>query len=86
MARKTPIRFAVMHENEVEAVAHLTEKGYAPAKIERDDKGFVYLIFPPVSEADAWKLMEALPLHLSAKIGFVMHGPPPFIIDGGKVN
>jgi hypothetical protein len=76
MAMNIPIRFAVMPENEVEAVAHLAATGHAPTKIERDDKDSVYLMFPPTSEVDAWKLMEALPRHLSAKIGFVMRAPP----------
>lgn len=86
MTGKTPIRFAVKPENEAEAVAYVRERGYDPAKVERDDHGFVCLIFPPLSDAECGKLAKALPVHLSAKIGFVMQGGPPFTPLDGKLN
>lgn len=86
MGRKTPIRFAVMPESEAEAIAYVRERGFEPAKIERDEHGFVYLVFPPLSDSQCGRLAQVLPVHLSAKIGFVMNGALPFIApdrDGG---
>jgi hypothetical protein len=78
MDRKTPIKFAVIPEREGEAVAYVRERGFESARIERDDNGFVYLVFPPLSDIECGRLAQALPIHLSAKIGFVMNGAPPF--------
>ena len=72
-----------MPESEVEAIAYVRERGFEPAEIERDDdNGFVYLVFRPLSHVECGRLAAALPIHLGAKIGFVMNGAPPFIGPG----
>ncbi|WP_093512348.1 hypothetical protein [Sphingopyxis sp. YR583] len=85
MTRKTSIRFAVIPESEVEAIAYVNERGFEP-EIERDGQGFVYLVFPALSELECKQLADALPIHLSAKFGIATDIPPPFTSPGGQVN
>lgn len=68
-----------MPDSEAEAIAYVRERGFEPVKLEHDEQGLVYLVFPPLSDRDCGRLAQALPVHLSAKIGFVMNGAPPFI-------
>ena len=82
MARRAPVRFSVMPEQESEAIAHLAARGIIPAKVEKGDDGFVYLIFSSLPDDQMLKLAQALPVHLSAKVGFVLNGQPPFIAHG----
>lgn len=70
-------RFYVLVENEAAAVAHVTDRGYPPAAIERDGDRFVVLIFQSKPVDQLFGLFQALPTHLSAKIG-IMSGVPPF--------
>ena len=67
-----PSFFTVAPENEAEAVAHLTKKGFPPARIETDEDGMVVLVFADVPDGRMYDLAQALPVHLSAKIGIVM--------------
>lgn len=85
MARKTSTRFAVIPESEAEAIAYVKERGFEP-EIERDDQGFVYLIFHALSEVECRQLADALPIHLTAKVGIVTDDPSPFISPGAEVN
>ncbi|WP_234715954.1 hypothetical protein [Sphingopyxis macrogoltabida] len=62
----------------MEAVAYVRERGFEPSEIERDEHGFVYLVFSPLPDSQCRTLAQALPIHLSAKIGFAMNGAPPF--------
>ena len=63
----------------MEAIAYVRERGFESAEIERDDQGFVYLVFPPLSDIECNRLAQALPIHLSAKVGLVMNGAPPLV-------
>ncbi|MBD3761772.1 MAG: hypothetical protein IE929_13580 [Rhizorhabdus sp.] len=78
MAKPTPTRFSVLPENEAAAIAHLEARGYSPAAIEKDDGGLSVLIFRPLPDDQMFGLVQALPVHLSAKIGFVIGDQPPF--------
>ncbi|MBX3594742.1 hypothetical protein [Sphingomonas sp.] len=78
MAKPIPTRFSVFPENEAAAVAHLEARGYSPAAIEKDGCGLSVLIFSPLPDDQMFALAQALPVHLSAKIGFVMGDQPPF--------
>jgi hypothetical protein len=46
--------------------------GYSPAVIEKDDGGLSVLIFRPLPDDQMFGLVQALPVHLSARIGTVM--------------
>ncbi len=70
-------RFSVANENEDAAVAHLNARGFSPSRIERDEDGLVGLLFD-VPEDRMHLLAQALPVHLSAKIGIVVGDQPPF--------
>ena len=78
MAKPIPTRFTVLPENEAAAIAHLEARGYSPAAIEKDDGGVRVLIFKPLPDDQMFGLVQALPVHLSAKIGIVMGDQPPF--------
>ncbi|MEZ5707942.1 MAG: hypothetical protein R3E02_00985 [Blastomonas sp.] len=78
MAKPIPTRFTVLPENVAAAVAHLEARGYSPAAIEKDDRGLSVLIFRPLPDDQMFGLVQALPVHLSTKIGIVMGDQPPF--------
>lgn len=78
MAKPLPSRFSVRPENEAAAVAHLEARGYSPLAIEKDESGLIVLIFEPLADDKMLGLVQALPLHLSAKVGIAMGGRPPF--------
>ena len=78
MANPVPTRFSVLPENEATAVAHLEARGYPPEAIEKDDDGLIVLIFKPLPDDEMFGLVQALPVHLSAKVGTVMGDRPPF--------
>ena len=78
MAKPTPTRFSVLPENEAAALAHLEARGYSPQEIEKDEGGLVVLIFEPLADDEMLGLVQALPVHLSAKVGIVMGGEPVF--------
>ena len=79
MAKPIPTRFSVLPENEADAVAHLEARGYSPMAIEKDESGLIVLIFEPLADDKMFGLVQALPVHLSAKVGIVMGGRPPFM-------
>lgn len=81
MARPDPLRFTVMRDNEEAALRHLEARGFAPAAIERDERGASVLIFRPPSDTQLHVLVQALPVQLSAKIGFVVGDGSPFPQD-----
>ncbi|MCW3836094.1 hypothetical protein ACFQ1E_08580 [Sphingomonas canadensis] len=78
MAKPIPTRFSVLAENEAAAIAYLEARGYSPMAIEKDDGGLSVLIFRPLPDDQMFGLIQALPAHLSAKIGIVMGNQPPF--------
>jgi hypothetical protein len=78
MGKVKPTRFSVSAENEAEAVAHLHARGYAPTKIEKCKDGLIALIFAPLPDDQMFGLVQALAMHLSAKIGIVVGNTPPF--------
>jgi hypothetical protein len=79
MTKSTPLRFSVRPENETAAVAYIKERGYSPAKIEKGrDDGLAVLIFAPLPDDQIYGLIQALPTHLSAKLGIMMGNRPPF--------
>lgn len=78
MAKPIPTRFSVLPENEAAAVAHVAARGYFPMRIENGADGLRILIFKPLPDDQMFGLVEALPVHLSAKIGIVMGDRPPF--------
>lgn len=63
--------FSVAAANEAAAVAYVTERGFPPARIEKDANGLSVLVFAPVPDTEMYRLANALPVHLSAKIGLV---------------
>lgn len=68
--------FSVAAANEAAAVAHVTERGFPPVRVEKEENGLSMLVFAPIPDAEMYRLANALPVHLSAKIGFV--GGPIF--------
>ncbi|MES2042958.1 MAG: hypothetical protein V4475_03725 [Pseudomonadota bacterium] len=78
MAKPIPTRFSVLPENETAAIAHLEARGYSPMAIEKDESGLIVLIFEPLPDDKMFGLVQALPGRLSAKVGIVMDGRPPF--------
>jgi hypothetical protein len=78
MAKPIPTRFSVLPENEAAAIAHLEARGYSPMAIEKDDGGLSVLIFKPLPDDQMLGLIQALPVHLNAKIGIVVGNQPPF--------
>ena len=73
----TPSFFSVSSENEAEALAHLTRKGFPPSRIEKGEDGLAVLVFADVPDERMYELAQALPVHLSAKIGIVMGDRSP---------
>ncbi len=78
MAKPIPTRFSVVPENETAAIAHLEARGYSPITVEKDEGGLSVLIFTAFPDDEMFGLVQALPVHLSAKIGIVMGDQPPF--------
>jgi hypothetical protein len=72
MAKPTPTRFSVFPDNGAAAIAHLGARGDSPAPIEKEDGGLSVLIFRPLPDDQMFGPVQALPVHLSAKIGIVM--------------
>ncbi|MBL8651191.1 MAG: hypothetical protein JNL35_12420 [Sphingopyxis sp.] len=68
MAKPTSVRFCVLSENQERAIAHLTERGYPPLRVERDEDGLSALILPSVPDDQLFALGQAIPKHLSAKV------------------
>ena len=64
-------RFCVAAADESAAIAHLAARGFSPSRIEPDEEGLIGLIFD-VPEDRMYLLAQALPVHLSAKIGIVV--------------
>jgi hypothetical protein len=46
--------------------------------IGKDDDGLIVLVFKPLPDLQMFGLIQALPVHLSAKIGTVSDDRPPF--------
>ncbi|MHA6720585.1 hypothetical protein ACX40Y_14180 [Sphingomonas sp. RS6] len=67
--------FSVTAHNETAAVAYVTERGFPPIRVEQDGVQRV-LVFPPLPDEEMARLAQALPIHLSVKIGIV--GGYPF--------
>lgn len=63
--------FSVAAVNEAAAVAYVTERGFPPLRVETDENGFSVLVFAPLPDSEMFRLANALPVHLSAQIGFV---------------
>jgi hypothetical protein len=70
--------FSVTPANRTAAIAHVTDRGFPPLRIEQSEDGLVVLVFAPVPDERMFDLAQALPIHLSAKIGYVVGGEPPF--------
>lgn len=68
--------FSVATRHEATAISHVTERGFPPCRVERTENGVSILAFPPLPDAEMAGLAQALPVHLSAKIGIV--GGLPF--------
>jgi len=60
------------------AVAYREARGYPAMAIEKDDDGLIVLVFKPLPDVQMSGLIQALPVHLSAKIGTVSGDRPPF--------
>lgn len=82
MAKSPPTRFSVRPENRDAAITHLKEHGYFPMCVEEDENGLAVLIFAALPDDKMLGLVQALPIHLSAKIGIVVGNQPPFLVDG----
>ncbi len=46
--------------------------------IEKDGDGLIVLIFKALPDDEMFGLVQALPVHLSAKVGILMRDRPPF--------
>jgi len=68
--------FSVAAGHEAAAVAFATERGFPPVRVEKEENGLSVLVFASVPDAEMYRLANALPVHLSAKIGFI--GGPMF--------
>lgn len=68
--------FSVAPQNEAAAVAYATERGFPPTRVERDGEGRSVLVFAPLPDDRRFALAQALPVHLSTKIGII--GGPGF--------
>ena len=68
--------FSVAAANEAAAVGYVTERGFPPVRVEKDENGVCVLVFAPLPDTDMFRLANALPVHLSTKIGFI--GGPMF--------
>jgi hypothetical protein len=64
--------FAIDPANLSAAVAHVTDRGFAPSRIETDKNGLALLVFAPVDEERMFDLARALPIQFSAKRGYIM--------------
>lgn len=84
MAKQIPTRFNVLPENEAAAIAHLEAREYSPMAIEKDGGGLSVLVFRPLPDDEMFGMVQALPAHLSAKIGIVMGDQPPFLSKLGR--
>lgn len=73
-----PVRFYVLAENEPAAIAHVNARGFSPMTIERGDGDTVILIFESRPDDELFELVQALPGHLSAKVGIIAGDRPPF--------
>ena len=60
------------------AVAYHEGRGYPPMAIGKDDDGLIVLDFKSLPDVQMFGLIQALPVHLSAKIGIVSGDRPPF--------
>ncbi|PBN41383.1 hypothetical protein SxD43FB_22055 [Sphingobium sp. D43FB] len=78
MGKSAPTRFSVTPENEAAALARVSECGYSPIRIEKSEDGLIVLFFAPRPSEEMAGLMDALPLHLSAKIDVVAGNDVPF--------
>lgn len=77
MAKPIPARFSVLPENEAAALAHLEARGYSPMAIEKDGRGLIVLIFAALPDDELLGLVQALPVHLSAKVGLIVGDQSP---------
>jgi len=78
MVKPIGTRFSVKPEDEAAAVAYLRERGFPPASVETDAEGLRVLVFSPLPDDQMSGLVQAIPAHLSAKIGIVVGERPPF--------
>ncbi len=70
--------FSVAPENRAAAVAYVTERGFPPVRIAQEEDGLVVLVFAPMPDDHMLDLVQALPVHLGAKIGYVVGDEAPF--------
>ena len=78
MPKPIRTRFSVLPADEAAALEHLGGRGFSPEAIEHDEEGLVVLVFPPLPDDQMHQLAQALPVHLSAKLGVVMDDRLPF--------
>ncbi len=78
MDEPEPTRFSVRPENADAAIAHVTERGYPPRSVASGSDGLVHLTFAALPDDELYRLVQALPLHLSAMIGIVASSAEEF--------
>jgi len=66
----------VRTENEAAAIEYLRERGHAPTEMEKDSDGLTVFVFQPLPDDKLYRLVQDLPVHLSAKTAIVGNGPP----------
>lgn len=64
--------FAVAPENKGAALAHLTERGLVPIKVDDCGDGLCTLAFAQIPEERMYARARALPIHLGAQLGVVI--------------
>ena len=72
MKKDTPLRFYVRLEDELEAITYLKERGIFPMKVEKGEDGLAVFLFATPPENQMFEFTQALPSHLSAKVGIIM--------------
>ena len=72
MKKDTPLTFSVRLEDELEAITYLKERGIFPMKVEKGEDGLAVFLFATPSDDQLFEFTQALPRHLSAKMGIIM--------------
>jgi hypothetical protein len=65
-------RFTVASENKAAAVAYVTQRGFPPVRVQEAEDGLVVLVFQRIAKKRLSDFAQALPLHLSAKVAYVV--------------
>ena len=77
MKKDTPLRFSVRLEDDLEAITYFKERGLVPIKVEKGEDGLAVFLFATPPDNQMFEFTQALPSHLSAKVGIIMGNRKP---------